>query len=176
MNNFNKIFFSLFLITPVLGLSEAQVPQRPVLTTAGVVIVCPQNTFTLIERGKPPYGLALFGGHVEHESPLDAFKREAQEELSIHDLEKIKLIGVHGEPNRDPRQHSVEITYHCITHEKPIAASDARKIRTFTKPELKEALKKENFAFDHKIILSNYLEALGDCNPCNEECTVRLSD
>ena len=148
---------------------------RPVLTTAGVVHVCPQNKIALIKRGKKPFGLAMFGGHVEHESPAAAFVREAQEELSITDISKMYLMGVHGQPGRDPRQHSVEITYACVTYQTPLAASDAKEVLLFSFDELKALVgSNEAFAFDHKDILSEYLNNLDGCNPCINDCPVGI--
>jgi len=149
---------------------------RPILTTAGVVHVCPANKIALIERGKAPFGYAMFGGHVENESPKDGFIREAEEELSINDITNLSLIGVHGEPGRDPRQHSVEITYSCVTHQQPVAASDAKKAHLFTIEELKSLLASNKFAFDHGDILKKYLAELGDCNPCAQDCNMGIPE
>ncbi|WP_010300919.1 NUDIX domain-containing protein [Candidatus Odyssella thessalonicensis] len=147
---------------------------RPVLTTAGVVHVCPENKIALIERGKAPKGLAMFGGHVEYESPQQAFKREAQEELTITEINNLKLIGVHGDPGRDPRQHSVEITFACTTPQQPKAASDAKKVILYTPKQLQEQLESLDFAFDHKAILKSYLKSLSACNPCRQACSVGI--
>jgi hypothetical protein len=51
--------------------------DMPILTTAGVVHICPDNKIALIERGKAPKGTAMFGGHIEaKEAPNEAFRRE----------------------------------------------------------------------------------------------------
>ena len=152
-------FAMLALLASCVNKKETN-EQRPVLTVAGVIHLCPINKIALIERGKTPKGLAMFGGHVEYEDPVTAFKREAQEELNIEDLSNIKLIGIHGIPGRDPRQHSVEITYSAVTRQIPKAGSDAKTIVVFTNEELKKALVKEQFAFDHAEILNNYLKTL----------------
>ena len=89
---------------------------KPILTVAGIVFVEPEDKFALIQRGKAPKGLAMFGGHVEaKESPEAAFIREAKEELNV-DVEHLKLIGLHGNYGRDHRQHSVERNYNCSTN------------------------------------------------------------
>ena len=161
----------IFLLSLVFSVCYADT-NRPVLTTAGVVTLCPDNKIILIERGKKPFGLAMFGGHVEYESPLDAFRREAKEELSLRELKNIRLIGVHGEPGRDPRQHSVEITYSCTTTQKPQAASDAKAIKLYSIPELENIMDSQNFAFDHKMILMKYFRMIEGCNPCQEVCEI----
>lgn len=166
-----KLIVSILLFTPIFAQASN---DRPVLTTAGVVFVCPQNKIALIERGKAPYGFAMFGGHVEYESPKDAFKREANEELSINDISQMRLIGVNGEPGRDPRQHSVEVTYTCVTHDNPVAASDAKKAHLLDVDEVKKLIKEDKFAFDHGAILEQYLDELGDCNPCQSQCEIGI--
>lgn len=148
---------------------------RPVLTTGGVVHVCPSNKIALIERGKAPFGYAMFGGHVENESPKAAFIREAEEELSINDITQMSLIGVNGEPGRDPRQYSVEITYTCVTNQNPVASSDAKKVHLLGIKELQTILNEKQFAFNHAEILKKYLADLGDCNPCEQACGVGIA-
>lgn len=172
-----KIMKKSLLATLLLCVTYNALAQegRPVLTTGGVVHVCPSNKIALIERGKAPFGYAMFGGHVENESPQAAFIREAEEELSINDITQMSLIGVNGEPGRDPRQHSVEVTYACVTHQNPVAASDAKKAHLFTKEELHVLLNEKKFAFDHGDILKKYLTELGDCNPCEQACGVGIA-
>lgn len=143
---------------------------RPVLTTAGIVHVGEKGDIVLIERGKAPWGLALFGGHVENESPEAGFMRELQEELNIEepDVYNFSLLGIHGNPGRDFRQHSVEATYVCCAHAMPRAGSDAKSVMVYTINEVRDMVDKtpELFAFDHAEILKGYLNMLGDRNPC----------
>jgi 8-oxo-dGTP diphosphatase len=174
----------MLLITVIFGsigyyyatsIIKSSIPTKPVLTTAGIVHICPSNKIALIERGKEPKGLAMFGGHVEYESPEAAFKRELFEELSISNIDSLQLIGVHGTPGRDPRQHSVEITYTCTTTQTPKAASDAKSVILYTITDLKTALERDDikaFAFDHSSILKSYLSRLGTCNPCKQNCII----
>ncbi len=160
------------LISGILGYSAAlnKIKPKPVLTTAGIVHICPENKIALIERGKKPMGLAMFGGHVEYnESPEKAFMRELMEELNISEVKNLKLVGVHGEKDRDPRQHSVEVTYSCITNQKPKAGSDAKAVKLYDITEIMD-LPKSKFAFDHAEILQNYINHLDGCNPCQSLC------
>lgn len=177
MKYFIKSFIKLSLLAILLlGCSNKIKPpqNRPVLTVAGIIHVCPENKIALIERGNSPKGLAMFGGHVEHEDPVAAFKRELFEELNINDISNLKFIGVHGNPGRDPRQHSVEITFTATTNQIPKAGSDAKKVNLYTLKELSEDLNEKHFAFDHATILKNYLEDIGTCNPCKKQCDVGL--
>ncbi|WP_051908860.1 NUDIX domain-containing protein [Candidatus Odyssella acanthamoebae] len=148
--------------------------QRPVLTAAGVVHVCPDNKIAIIERGKFPYGLAMFGGHVEYESPQVAFVREAEEELNITQIDTLQLIGIHGEPGRDPRQHSVEATFTCTTPQVPVAGSDAKEVILYSVDDLNKKIDTMVFAADHKEILKKYLKNLKSCNPCKKVCNIGI--
>ncbi|OEY87167.1 hypothetical protein BIY23_01680 [Wolbachia pipientis] len=153
--------------------------DKPILTVAGIVHICPGNKVALIERGKEPKGLAMFGGHVEaRESPEHAFMRELQEELNITNVYNIKLVGIHGEFGRDPRQHSVEVTYSCATPQVPRAGSDAKSVAMYSLNEIKEKLQNDptTFAFDHGKIIKHYLDNLSTCNPCSELSNVSLTN
>lgn len=150
--------------------------DKPILTTAGIVHICPDNKIALIERGKVPKGTAMFGGHIEaKEAPDVAFRRELKEELNISEISSLALIGVHGNYGRDPRQHSVEITYSCTASQIPFAGSDAKSVKLYDIKEVREKLSAEpkSFAFDHGQILQEYLRQLGDCDPCNKKCNAR---
>jgi 8-oxo-dGTP diphosphatase len=153
--------------------------DKPILTTAGIVHICPDNKIALVERGKAPKGTAMFGGHVESkESPEEAFKRELKEELNISDITSIDLVGVHGKYGRDPRQHSVEITYRCTTSQTPLAGSDAKSVKLYQIEEVQNKIAEDpkSFAFDHGDILENYLKQMGHCNPCNSKCHIVSSN
>lgn len=133
---------------------------KPILTVAGIVYVEPEGKFALIQRGKDPKGLAMFGGHVEaKESPEAAFIREAKEELNI-DVKHLKLIGLHGQYGRDPRQHSVEGTYFCTTTQLPHAGSDAKAVILYTAKEIETLLQQQHqeFSFDHREILKSFFD------------------
>lgn len=140
------------------SLQEQVNKEKPILTVAGIVFVTEQNKFALIERGKAPDGIALFGGHVEpQESPEDAFIREAKEELRVN-VENLTLLGLNGNFGRDPRQLSVEGTYFATTSQTPAAGSDAKKVMLYTKEEILSKLNSSDvkFAFDHKEILERF--------------------
>jgi ADP-ribose pyrophosphatase YjhB (NUDIX family) len=177
MTYFIKLIIKFSLLTAILTGCSSKIKSaemRPVLTVAGIIHVCPENKITLIERGKNPKGLAMFGGHVEHEDPVTAFERELFEELNITDISNLKFIGVHGNPGRDPRQHSVEITFTATTNQTPKAGSDAKKANLYTIEKLNKVLNEEHFAFDHVTIIRNYLKNIATCNPCKKQCNVGL--
>ncbi|MBW8309908.1 MAG: NUDIX domain-containing protein [Candidatus Paracaedibacteraceae bacterium] len=176
---FKRILFIFISVVTLSGCSmqdalHSAQKERPVLTAAGVVHVCPDNKIAIIERGKFPYGLAMFGGHVEYESPQQAFVREIAEELNITQIDSMQLIGIHGEPGRDPRQHSVEATFSCTTSQIPVAGSDAKEVLLYSVDDLNRKIDKMIFAADHKEILKNYLKNLKSCNPCKTTCKVGI--
>ncbi len=165
-----QTLFMIFFATSCCQKKNIVKNNRPVLTVAGVVHVCPQGKIALIERGKTPFGIAMFGGHVENESPEAAFLREIKEELNITSVKNMHLIGVHGNLGRDPRQHSVEITYSVTTNQNPVAGDDAKSVKLYSNEEIIKMIQDKKFAFDHGEILSKYLEKIGKCNPCKAVC------
>jgi 8-oxo-dGTP diphosphatase len=107
----------------------------------------------LIERKNPPLGLAIPGGFVEvGERVEDALIREMKEETSL-DVEIIRLLGVYSDPNRDPRFHTVSITFLCKAYGIPKAQSDAKEVKVFKLEEIPF----EKLVFDHKKILMDYI-------------------
>ena len=79
--------------------------------TADVVIYDPELGIALVERGKEPFGLALPGGFIEEgESAEQAAIREMKEETSL-DVDLLGILGVYSNPDRDPRFHTLTITY-----------------------------------------------------------------
>ncbi len=107
----------------------------------------------LIERENPPLGIAIPGGFVEvGESCEEALIREMKEETGL-DVEIIKLLGVYSQPDRDPRFHTVSITYLCRAYGEPVAGSDAKKVKIFKLEEIPF----DKLVFDHSRILRDYL-------------------
>ena len=84
----------------------------PSLTT-DIFIFDDNTNFILIKRKNDPFKnyWALPGGFVEYgESVETAAIREAKEETSI-DVELIDLVNVYSKPDRDPRGHTITISY-----------------------------------------------------------------
>ena len=113
----------------------------------------------LIKRGGHPFKdyWALPGGFVEYgECVEDAAVREALEETSIP-VKLDKLVGVYSNPSRDPRGHTVSITYTARGNMgKMNAADDACDINIFTAKDLE----KINLAFDHDKIIKDCLNSI----------------
>ena len=132
--------------------------RNPSLTT-DIFIFDYKLNFILIKRKNEPYKdyWALPGGFVDYgECVEDAAIREALEETSIN-VELKELVGVYSDPSRDPRGHTVSITYTARGNMKKMnAADDACDIGIFKQ----EDLEKINLAFDHAKIIKDCLKSI----------------
>lgn len=114
----------------------------------------------LIERGKAPWGKALPGGKVEYGETVEtAIRREMMEEVSLELLD-LQQFHVYSDPKRDFRHHSVEVTHLAKAEAFPIAGDDATKAFVVTLDEIPW----EEMAFDHAMILRDYLKYREDQN------------
>ncbi|MEO0269017.1 MAG: NUDIX hydrolase [candidate division WOR-3 bacterium] len=154
MDIISKILFKIFrFFFPSL--------KTPFLTVDGIVEIYDENNnfkgIVLIERKNPPFGFALPGGFVEYgESPEKAILREIEEEIGVK-AEIIRLFGVYGEPDRDPRFHTVTCVYILKTKEKPKASSDAKRVYIFDFNNIPF----DKIVFDHGKIIRDYLKFKG---------------
>jgi 8-oxo-dGTP diphosphatase len=112
----------------------------------------PDRPIILIERLNEPLGWALPGGFVDYgEAVPMAAKREAMEEIGLA-IELVDLLGIYSDPARDPRQHTLSMTYIATATGEPIAGDDAKTFKLFKPWELPS-----NLCFDHGKILKDYL-------------------
>jgi ADP-ribose pyrophosphatase YjhB (NUDIX family) len=129
-------------------------PLTPFLTVDIIIHLNPK-TIILVKRKNPPLGLALPGGFVDRgEDPRDAAIREAAEETQSH-IQVVQQFRAYGDPQRDPRFHTVSLVYVAKTHSKPKAGDDAREVKLFDLTTPIPVLQ-----FDHGIILNDYLRDL----------------
>lgn len=127
-------------------------PRTPLLTV-DVVIELPAEPgkIVLIERAHAPFGWALPGGFVDvGETVEHAAVREAREETGL-DATLIGLLGVYSDPARDPRGHTVSVTFVATAKGLPRGGDDAAHAAAFD-PHRPPAL-----AFDHARIVADYL-------------------
>lgn len=135
----------------------------PLLAVDGIVFTSPSQIL-LVQRKNEPKGYALPGGFVDvGESPSDAVEREIEEELSLK-ISEPKLFGVYGDPDRDPRGHTVSIVYFCNAYgQEPEAGDDAKsylKINLVSNSEDQLSILNEiDLAFDHKRIIMDFHNA-----------------
>lgn len=120
--------------------------------TVDAIIELTDGRIVLIERARPPHGVAFPGGFVdEGESLEDACIREAKEETGL-DITLIALLGVYSDPSRDPRQHTVSTTFIARSNGTPRAGDDASAIH-LVHPE---ALSEQPLVFDHSLMVEDY--------------------
>ncbi|MBU4406392.1 MAG: NUDIX hydrolase, partial [Candidatus Altiarchaeota archaeon] len=87
----------------------------PRLTVDAVILDREKNSIVLVKRGIYPFeGMwALPGGFVEYKETVEnATIREAKEETGL-DIEIERMVGVYSDPERDPRGHTVAVTFLC---------------------------------------------------------------
>ena len=128
-------------------------PKTPLLTVDAVILYNSKDII-LIRRKNPPFqgDLALPGGFVDiGETVENACIREAQEETNLK-VKITKLIGIFSDPKRDPRGHTVTISFLCEPvdkRRKPKAQDDAADVEIVSLIEIP----KLKLAFDHMEII-----------------------
>lgn len=121
-------------------------------------IIIKDNNILLIKRSASPFKdfWALPGGHIDLNENIDnTVKREVREETGLV-CTNLVLLGIYSDPRRHPDQ-AVAVAYMAQTSGIAKAGSDASDCRYFPLDELPE-----NLAFDHKSIISDYLEKYGN--------------
>lgn len=117
------------------------------------VIVRKGDSILLIERKNKPFGWALPGGFIDYgETVEQGAVRELLEETGIK-AEKIELLGVYSDPERDKRGHNASVVYFTESSAEPTAGDDAKSAQFFEISDLPD-----DIVFDHKDILEDYLK------------------
>lgn len=113
----------------------------------------------LIKRKYPPFAgkWAIPGGFVEiNEALSTAANRELEEETGLKNV-SLKQFYTYGDPGRDPRGHTITITYNTFLCEIPkgiSGADDADEASWFSIEALPE------LAFDHDKVLDGAIKDL----------------
>ena len=124
-------------------------PRNPYPTVDVVVEV--EGGIVLIERKSEPHGWALPGGFVDYGETVEhGARREVLEETGL-EVTLVALLGVYSDPDRDPRQHNLSVTYIGRARGRPQGADDAARAEVFPLDALPEGL-----CFDHAKILADY--------------------
>jgi 8-oxo-dGTP diphosphatase len=127
--------------------------RKPILAVDGIIVS--KGRILLIKRKNQPFKkyYALPGGFVKYgERTEDAIAREVKEETSINAKVK-QLVGVYSKPGRDPRGHTVTITYELRPKGvKTSPRSDAIEAKFFPLKKLPK------LAFDHRDMINDYLK------------------
>lgn len=117
----------------------------------------------LVERGVEPYrgAFALPGGFLRDRSEAieAAARRELSEETGLVDVH-LEMIGVYGEPGRDPRGRVVSVAYLAIAPRlpDPVAGTDAAGACWTPVKDVLSASARVEPAFDHRRILADGVE------------------
>ena len=114
----------------------------------------------LVRRKNDPFKgmLSIPGGLMSQgETAEDAMIREAREETSLV-VEPIAILGVYSDPQRDPRMHTVSVTFITrVVQGNEYARDDASALEWINiEDELDRVIQSKQIAFDHSIILKNY--------------------
>ena len=106
----------------------------------------------LIERKNKPYGWALPGGfHEVGLSSQENAAKEAKEETGL-DIDIQYLLGVYSNPKRDPRLHTMSVTWVAKGIGRLQAGDDAKNARIFKEHQIPWA----QLQFDHDQMLMDY--------------------
>lgn len=116
-----------------------------------------REKLVLVKRGTPPFlGMyALPGGALEFGEALEeGVEREVLEETGL-DAEVERLLGVYGDPDRDPRGHTISVAYVLRsvggTLKAGTDAAATKLVPVSARPVL---------AFDHARILADFRRTL----------------
>jgi 8-oxo-dGTP diphosphatase len=131
-------------------------PKTPLLTV-DCVVLDPEGRVLLIRRKRPPFEgqFALPGGFVDvGETVEEACRRELLEETGVK-AGKLQLVGVFSDPARDPRSHTVSVTFLArVRSAKATAGDDAAAVEWLANWQ------RLPLAFDHKAILRSAMKSV----------------
>jgi 8-oxo-dGTP diphosphatase len=141
---------------------------RPAVTVdlAAFTLVDTALRVLLVRRKNEPFAgrWALPGGFVEMDEPIEAAaRRELREETGLDITVPVELIGVFGDPGRDPRGRTISLVHGAVI---PNAGSDADAVAVAGADDAAEAAWRDcrlarELAFDHDAILAAALDWLG---------------
>lgn len=128
--------------------------------TVDAILISPQKTVLLIERGREPFmgNWALPGGFIEMDEELDAAcKRELLEETGIR-VGEMKQFKAYGSVTRDPRHRTISVLFYAFTDDElpAMAGDDAAHAKWFPINQLPQ------LAFDHQQILEEFKKEVLD--------------
>ncbi len=117
-----------------------------------------RGKLVLVRRGGDPFKgkYALPGGFVEFGERLeDAMEREVLEETGLL-AEVERLLGVYGDPGRDPRGHTISVAYVLSSYGGAVRAGSDAAATELVRPDRVPRL-----AFDPNRIVADYRKSLG---------------
>jgi 8-oxo-dGTP diphosphatase len=119
-----------------------------------------KSKILLVTRKNDPFKglLSIPGGFINAgETAEDAMRREAKEETSLI-VEPIAILGVYSDPRRDPRMHTLSVTFITrIVQGNEDAGDDAAALKWVKiEDELDSLIESKRIAFDHSKILNDF--------------------
>lgn len=132
----------------VVGIHKNPVPPVDVLIAKDH-----NSKILLVRRKSDPFKgmLSIPGGFInEGETAENAMTREAKEETSLV-VEPIAILGVYSDPQRDPRMHTISVTFITkIVQGNEEAGDNAAAIQWVNiEDELDGLIQSQKIAFDH---------------------------
>jgi 8-oxo-dGTP diphosphatase len=134
--------------------------KNPVPAVDFIITNDDNSKVLLVRRKNEPFSgmLSIPGGFIsDGETAEEAMMREAKEETSLV-VEPIAILGVDSAPNRDPRMHTISVTFITkIVQGNENAQDDAAALQWVNiGGELDKLIESNQLAFDHSKILSDY--------------------
>ena len=140
---------------------EAQDTHKNPVPAVDFIIANENNSkILLVRRKNDPFKgmLSIPGGFInEGETAEDAMRREAKEETSLV-LEPIAILGVYSDPRREPRMHTLSVTFITrIVQGNEDARDDAAALQWVNiVGELDSLTRSKQIGFDHPKILNDF--------------------
>ncbi len=134
--------------------------KNPVPAVDFIISKDHNSKILLVRRKNDPFMgmLSIPGGFInEGETAEDAMMREAKEEISLI-LEPTAILGVYSDPSRDPRMHTISITFITRTVRGNEAPNDDAEALQWinVEDELDRLIQSNQIAFDHSRILTDF--------------------
>jgi 8-oxo-dGTP diphosphatase len=142
------------------GQGDGEEHKNPVPAVDFLISKEDKSKIILVRRKNDPFKgmLSIPGGFIKKgERAEGAMMREAKEETSLV-VEPIAILGVYSDPQRDPRMHTISVTFITrIVQGNEKARDDAAALQWINiKDELDSLIESKQIAFDHSKILNDY--------------------
>jgi 8-oxo-dGTP diphosphatase len=117
----------------------------------------------LIRRKHDPFAgrWALPGGFLDLDEPIeDAARRELKEETGL-EVGEVALLGVYGDPGRDPRGRTISLVYFAQVPDPPPSPTGGDDAAEAAWLDVSDPARTGGLAFDHDRILGDAIRQVG---------------